>query len=156
MSSRSHSTSFRRSAVAVVAALCLPLGASAPAFAGSGDSRVPSSTAQVESYGDAHDGYGQMRGAIASNVGDTQADFGNPPVVEEPKVGDTPVDFPGASRAPETQPTPPIEIVRPERTIVRDDAPVLPIVLAGLALLIALAGGAMVLAQRRTLRARVP
>ena len=54
------------------------------------------------------------------------------------KVGDTPRDFPGASRAPEYNPPTTIAVVRPERTIVRDTDPVLPIILGGLALLVAL------------------
>ena len=47
-------------------------------------------------------------------------------------------DFPGASRAPEYNPPTTIAVVRPERTIVRDTDPVLPIILGGLALLVAL------------------
>ena len=51
--------------------------------------------------------------------------------------GDSPVDHPGASRA---QPVPTtVEVVQPERTIVRDVDEALPIVLAGTALLLALA-----------------
>ena len=153
MSTASHATSIRRSAVAVVAALCLPLSASAPALARA-DSFVPSSASQAEVHYDAQDGYADRRAVIARTVGDTQADFGKTRVVPEPKVGDSPVDFPGASRAPATPPTPPIEVVRPERTIVRDDTAELPIVLAGLALLVALAGGAQLLRQRRTLQTR--
>jgi hypothetical protein len=62
-----------------------------------------------------------------------------------PKVGDTPVDDPGASRAPEyTAPTT-IQVVRPERTIVRDVNEVLPVVLSSAALLLALGGCAFLL-----------
>jgi hypothetical protein len=126
-----------------------------PALASPADSFVPKPALQAEAHGDAHDGYGKSHPVIAPKVGDTQADFGKTAVVPEPKIGDTPVDFPGASPAPATQPTQPIEVVRPERTIVRDDASELPIVLAGLALLVALANSAQVLNQRRTLHARV-
>jgi hypothetical protein len=67
------------------------------------------------------------------------------------KVGDTPADFPGASRAPDvTSPT--IEVVRPERTIVREADQVLPIVLSSAALLIALMGAAFVLVRMRVQR----
>jgi hypothetical protein len=58
--------------------------------------------------------------------------------------GDSPVDHPGASRA---QPTPTtIEVIRPERTIVRDVDQALPIALAGsaLALVLALLGVTLV------------
>jgi hypothetical protein len=50
--------------------------------------------------------------------------------------GDSPVDHPGASRA---QPTPTtVEVIQPERTIVRDVDEALPIALAGTALLLVL------------------
>jgi hypothetical protein len=62
------------------------------------------------------------------------------------KVGDTPADFPGASRAPDVA-SPTIEVVRPERTIVRDVDEVLPIALSGAALLIVLMGAAFVLVR---------
>ena len=64
------------------------------------------------------------------------------------KVGDTPADFPGASRAPDVAP-PTIQVVRPERTIVRDVNEVLPIALSGAALLIVLMGAAFVLVRVR-------
>jgi hypothetical protein len=54
------------------------------------------------------------------------------------RAGDTPADFPNASRAPEYAGPSTIAVVRPERTIVHDSDEVLPIVLAGVALLIAL------------------
>jgi hypothetical protein len=57
-----------------------------------------------------------------------------------PKVGDTPVDDPGASRAPQYAAPPTIQVLRPERTIVRDVDEVLPIVLSSAALLLALGG----------------
>jgi hypothetical protein len=72
-------------------------------------------------------------------IGDTPADFAQP-VAPAPKAGDTPVDHPGASRAPEyTAPTT-IQVLRPERTIVRDVDEVLPVVLSSSALLVALGG----------------
>ena len=51
--------------------------------------------------------------------------------------GDSPVDHPGASRAEPTPTT--IEVVRPERTLVRDVDQALPIALAGSALVLVLA-----------------
>ena len=61
-------------------------------------------------------------------------------------VGDTPADFPGASGAPDVPPTT-IEVVRPERTIVRDVDEALPIALSGAALLIVLMGAAFLLVR---------
>ena len=80
----------------------------------------------------------------SAKIGDTPADFAQP-VAPAPKAGDTPVDDPGASRAPEyTAPTT-IQVVRPERTIVRDVDEVLPVVLSSTALLLALGGYTFVL-----------
>ncbi len=68
------------------------------------------------------------------------------PVAAAPKSGDTPVDHPGASRTPQyTAPTT-IQVVRPERTIVRDVDELLPVVLSSAALLIAVGGSALLLA----------
>jgi hypothetical protein len=90
----------------------------------------------------------------AAKVGDTPADF--PGASRAPsvalkaaaKVGDTPADFPGASRAPSVPPTT-IQVVRPERTVVRDVNEALPIVLSGAALLIVLMGAAFLLVRVR-------
>jgi hypothetical protein len=90
----------------------------------------------------------------AAQVGDTPADFPGasraPSVaLEAPaRVGDTPADFPGASRAPSVPPTT-IQVVRPERTVVRDVNEALPIVLSGAALLIVLMGAAFLLVRVR-------
>jgi hypothetical protein len=62
------------------------------------------------------------------------------------KVGDTPADFPGASRNPGVG-APTVEVVRPERTIVRDANQALPIALSSAALLIALMGAGFVLVR---------
>jgi hypothetical protein len=80
----------------------------------------------------------------AGRSGDTPADFARP-VAPAPRSGDTPVDGPGASRAPEyTAPTT-VQVVRPERTIVRDVDEVLPVVLSSAALLVAIGGCAFLL-----------
>jgi hypothetical protein len=131
--------SHRRLIAATLATLCLPLSAAAPALARPADSFVGDTTAS----------------AVQQKVGDTPADFGKSVVVPSPKAGDTPSDYPGASRAPESQPAPPVQIVRPTHTIVRDSNPALPIILAGLALMIALAAAVQMLAQRRALQTRV-
>ena len=75
----------------------------------------------------------------STRIGDTPADFARP-IAPAPRSGDTPIDHPGAVRAPEyTAPTT-IQVVRPERTIVRDVDEVLPVVLSSAALLLALGG----------------
>jgi hypothetical protein len=75
----------------------------------------------------------------ATNVAYPPADF---------RGGDTPVDHPGASRAVTTAPTT-IEVVRPERTIVRDVDEALPIALSATALLLMLAMMGITLARTR-------
>jgi len=90
----------------------------------------------------------------APRVGDTPTDFpgaSRAPAVAHiaaTKIGDTPTDFPGASRAPAVAPTT-IQVVRPERTVVRDVNEALPIVLSGAALLIVLMGAAFLLVRVR-------
>jgi hypothetical protein len=85
-------------------------------------------------------------GAVAT--GDTPADY--PGVSDHatptpaPVVGDTPADYPGVSGGYTT-----VEVVRPERTIVRDVDEVPPITLAALALLVALGGTAYALVRTR-------
>ena len=62
--------------------------------------------------------------------------------------GDTPADFASAADAPAVAPTT-IEVVRPERTIVRDVDEALPLILSGSALLLVLAGLALTLVHMR-------
>jgi hypothetical protein len=88
--------------------------------------------------------------ATPAKIGDTPADFAQPQPLPA-KIGDTPVDDPGASRAPKYDP-PSIQVVRPERTIVRNVDAALPIVLAGLAVLIALGGAGYAVVGTRALR----
>jgi hypothetical protein len=126
----------RTALVAALAALCLPLSASAQDLSG-----------------DTQSEFGKTYTVTEPRAGDTPAEFGKTYSVPEPKAGDTPADYPGASRSPEAQP--PVEIVRPERTIVRDSDPTLPVILAAAALLLALVGGIRVLSQRRAMQARV-
>ena len=135
MSVKSH----RRLIAATLASLCLPLSVSAPALARPADGPAPDGAAS----------------AVQQKVGDTPADFGKSAVVPSPRAGDTPADYPGASRAPESQPAPPVQIVRPTHEIVRDSTPALPIILAGLALMIALAAAVQMFLQRRALQTRV-
>ncbi len=60
------------------------------------------------------------------------------------------MDHPGASRAPSPAPIT-IDVVRPERTIVRDVDEVLPLILSSTALLLVLAGFGIVLVRTRML-----
>ena len=53
--------------------------------------------------------------------------------------GDNPADHPGMSRAPQYDSPTTIEVVRPERTIVRDVDEALPLILSGTALALVLA-----------------
>ena len=69
------------------------------------------------------------------------SDYPQPSVA---KIGDTPADFGQPVAVEYEQPTT-IEVVRPERTIVRDVDEVLPLVFSSTALLIALGGGAFLL-----------
>ena len=62
--------------------------------------------------------------------------------------GDQPADHPGASRANTAEPAT-IEVVRPERTIVRDVDELLPLLLSGAALMLVLAGFGVVLVRGR-------
>lgn len=87
----------------------------------------------------------------APKIGDTPADFAAPVVLAATR-GDTPVDFPGASRAPQYQPPATIQVVHPERTVVRDVDAVLPLVLSGAALLLALFGVGVVMTRTRSTR----
>jgi hypothetical protein len=79
----------------------------------------------------------------AAKVGDTPADFpGTSAALGAPKVGDTPGDFPGTEGAPDVLVAP---ITLPGHTIVREVNDLLALILAGAALLIALATAAYTL-----------
>jgi len=93
-------------------------------------------------------------GALVSvSAASAREDPGSSPSAHDAaaKVGDTPADFPGATGAPDVAP-PTIQVVRPERTVVRDVNEVLPIALSGAALLIVLMGAAFVLVRVRVER----
>ena len=123
---------------AVVLALCVALSASAGALAQApGDTKADYPGPQP-----------------AEKLGDTPADFAQP-VAPAPKAGDTPVNHPGASRAPQYDPPTLITVNRPERTIVRDVDDALPTILAGAALLVALAGAGFALIRTRALQRAV-
>ena len=66
-------------------------------------------------------------------------------------VGDTKFDSPGASRAPLYDEPKTVQVVQPERTIVRDTDPLLPIALSAAALLVALGLAGTQLVRSRSL-----
>jgi hypothetical protein len=114
---------------------------------------VPSSAA-AEKIGDTPADF-PGSSAYAPKIGDTPADF--PPTLAVASgfgasAGDTPVDFPGASRAPQYETPRTIQVVRPERTVVRTVDAVLPIVLSSAALLLALGGVGLAIVRTRTAR----
>ena len=121
---RTHRSIRRRSVVAVLASLAVAAGGPAAALGST---------------------------EAAPRIGDTPAEFGQP-VAPAPRVGDTPADFPGASRAPHSTQPSTITVVRPERTVVRDTDPVLPMILASLALLVALGIAGTALVRTRSMR----
>jgi hypothetical protein len=84
-------------------------------------------------------------------IGDTPAEFGHVTTLA-PAVGDTKFDSPGARRAPHYEAPRTLQILRPERTIVRNADPVVPIVLSGTALLVALGLAGTALIRARSLR----
>ena len=134
----------RRIIAAVLAALVVPV-VPAAALAVPADTQYPRPVAQTSGPTPSDSPN------PAAKVGDTPAEFGQP-VAPAPKVGDTKSDSPGASRAPQYDVPRTIEVVRPERTIVRDTDPVLPIALSGAALLVALGLAGTALIRVRSLR----
>ena len=134
----------RRIVAAVLAALVIPV-VPAAALAVPADTQYPRPVA--ETSGPTPSDFTTP----AAKVGDTPAEFGQP-VAPAPKVGDTKSDSPGASRAPQYDVPRTIEVVRPERTIVHDTDPVLPIALSGAALLVALGLAGTALIRVRSLR----
>ena len=86
--------------------------------------------------------------ADSAPTGDTKSDL-SVGAVTTAKSGDTKFDAPGASRAPVYDPPATIQVVRPERTIVRDANEELPVILAGLALVVAVGGAGIALVRTR-------
>ena len=126
---------------------------------------IAPSAASADKIGDTPADFGKPV-TPAARIGDTPADlpaaFGGPtvaagfaqPLAPAARGGDTPADFPGASRAPQYQAPHTIQVIRPERTVVRDVDEVLPIVLSSAALLLALGGVGIALARTGTARQR--
>jgi len=131
----------RRRIVAAVAAAMM-VGAPAQALAVPADTQYPRPVPETSSPTPSH---------FAPKVGDTPADFAQP-VAPAHSAGDTKSDSPGASRAPQYDVPRTIQVVRPERTIVRETNEVLPIALSGAALLVALGLAGTALIRVRSLR----
>jgi hypothetical protein len=121
--------STRHAVVAIVAATCLAIPALASAMPYSPPATTQSDAAQsgVQPTTDRTDAAQASPNATTPTSTFPSQGFS----------GDNPADHPGMSRA---QPTPTtVEVVRPERTIVRDVDQALPIALAGTALMLVLA-----------------
>jgi hypothetical protein len=132
--------STRHAVVAIVAASCLAIPATASAMPYSPPTTIESDAAQaaVQPTTDRTDAATPMPcmpsclAQAGSNATTPKSTFPS-----QGLRGDNPADHPGMSRA---QPTPTtIEVIRPERTIVRDVDQALPIALAGSALMLVLA-----------------
>ena len=135
-------THHRRVVAAVLAALVVPVvGGPASALAVPADRQDSRPVAQTSA----------VTTQTAARIGDTPAEFGQP-VAAAPMAGDTKSDAPGASRAPLYDAPRTIQVVRPQRTIVRDSDQVLPIALSGAALLVALGLAGTALIRVRSLR----
>jgi hypothetical protein len=138
--------STRRTAAAIAATICMAIPATAQA-----DYMSRTDAAQLTGARSAGDD-GKTNSSIQPQTGSSiQPQTGGKRKSTFPAAnfrgGDSPVDHPGASRA---QPTPTtIEVVRPERTIVRDVDQALPIALAGTALLLVLATLGITLVRTR-------
>ena len=133
--------STRRAVAAIIAAACIAIPASASATPYSPPATSKSDSAQSGDNGKTIASPARPRSALAqeryySSYGTSDKAESTFPAADF-RGGDSPVDHAGASRA---QPTPTtIEVVRPERTIVRDVDQALPIALAGSALALVLA-----------------
>jgi hypothetical protein len=128
----------RRAAVVAVSTACLfpTIAAARPADGPADHPGVKiAATKPADPQGDSPSQYAAVTGA--PRTGATAA-----------VRGDSPSQYAAVTGAPSA----PLEIVQPERTIVRDRVPSAPLVLAGLALVVALIGAVDLRARRRTVR----
>jgi hypothetical protein len=130
-----------RGIAAAAAAACIAIAASPAALAYSPPATTRSDSAQSGNAADGIASRVRMRSALAQER--YYSSYANPDKSKSTyppagfRGGDSPVDHPGAARA---QPVPTtVEVVRPERTIVRDVDQLLPIALSATALFLALA-----------------
>jgi hypothetical protein len=141
----------RRVVAALVAASCL-----APAASASADSLPSTHTSDAAQAGYAGAPADPLPSTYKSDA--AQAGYAGAPADPLPSTHKsdaaqagypgTPVDHPDATRARTAEPTT-IEVVRPERTIVRDVDESLPLILSSAALLIVVAGIAVMLIRGR-------
>ena len=134
----------RRFVAAIVAAACTAVPAAAAA-----DSPPATYRSDAAQSGAAGSPSTDRSDAAQSGIGaqpERAAQSSFPPAGF--RGGDTPADHPGASRAATAAPTT-NEVVRPERTIVRDVDEALPVILSSTALLLVLAGLGITLVRFR-------
>jgi hypothetical protein len=141
----------RRVVATIVVASCLAMPASAAA-----DS-LPSTfrTDAAQSGGDAGNGAGAQSEYPPSDFrgGDRAQSEGTAKSSDDapyPSAGDDILSHPGMPGFPEYDPPTRIEVVRPERTIVRDVDEALPLILSSTALLLGLTGVGITLVRART------
>ena len=145
--------STRRAATAIIVAACIAIPASASAMPYSPPSTTRSDAAQAGDNGKTIVSPARLRSALGqeryySSFGATdKANTTFPPA--DFRGGDNPADHPGMSGLPQYDGPTTIEVVRPERTIVRDVDEALPIALSGAALLLVLAALAGTLVRGR-------
>lgn len=139
------SISTRRAAAAIIAAAYIAIPASASATPYSLPATSKSDSAQSGGTGKTSSSIQPQTGSRVQPQTANKTESTFPPA--DFSGGDAPVDHPGASRA---QPAPTtVEVVRPERTIVRDVDEALPIALSATALLLVLAMFGITLARTR-------
>jgi hypothetical protein len=134
----------RRVTAALVATACLALTASASA-----DPLPSTYKSDAAQSGYAGAPVAQLPSTYKSDA--AQSGYAGAPVAQLPstyKSDAAQASYPGATRAAMAQPRT-IEVVRPERTIVRDVDEPLPLILSSTALLLALAGVGVVLIRTR-------
>jgi hypothetical protein len=133
--------STRRALAAIVAASCLAIPASASAMPYSPPSTTHSDAAQSGSQPTTD----RTDAAQAGSNGTTRMST----FPSQGFSGDNPADHPGMSRAPQYDAPTTIEVVRPERTIVRDVDQALPLILSSAALILVFASGGAALVRAR-------
>jgi hypothetical protein len=143
----------RRVVATIVAASCVAVPASASASADLGPVQGDSDSA-AQSIAPVRSDAAQLvtsAGTDRSDAAQSGAAGRTDDAVTFPPAGfrggDTKSDAPGIGVAPPVPTT--IEVVRPERTIVRDVDEALPLILSGTALILVLAGLAFTLLQTR-------
>ena len=134
-------SSTSRTLAAIIAASCLAIPASASAMPYSQPSTTHSDAAQSGSQPTTD----RTDAAQAGSSGTTSIST----FPSQGFSGDNPADHPGMSRAQQYDAPTTIEVVRPQRTIVRDVDQALPLILSSAALILVLAGAGTALVRTR-------